>query len=107
MRWAQCKFSPLYSLSDAFSTLCDPIAGPVPGQRYLPLALAATLLTGLALRLLRYLRTPRQGIIAAADTEARPLFNLKSFAHLETAHVPGPPVPGFECGGGGGAQGQF
>lgn len=81
----------------------------------LPPALAATLagalLTGLALGLLRYLRTPRHGLTAAADTEAHPLVNLESFVQLETAHVPGPPVPGFEFGGGssggGGAQGQF
>ncbi len=81
----------------------------------LPPAVAATLagalLTGLALGLLRYLRTVRHGLTAAADAEVRPLVNLESFVQLETASVPGPPVPGFEFGGGGsgggGAQGQF
>lgn len=81
----------------------------------LPPALAATLvgalLTGLALGLLRYLRAPRHGLTAAADTEARPLVNLENFVQLEVAHVPGPPAPGYEFGGGssggGGAQGQF
>jgi hypothetical protein len=81
----------------------------------LPPALAATLagalLTGLALGLLRYLRPPRHGLTAAADTEARPPVNLETFVQLETAHMPGPPVPGYEFGGGhaggGGADGQF
>jgi len=73
--------------------------------------LAGSLLTALALGVLRYLRLPRHGLTAQADDEVRPLVNLESFVQLETAHVPAAPVPGFEFGGGssggGGAEGRF
>ncbi len=70
----------------------------------------AVLLVG-ALAALRYLRTPRHGLTAAADEDARPAFNLESFVTAQTAHVPAAPAAGFEFGGGhsggGGAEGQF
>lgn len=70
----------------------------------------AVLLLG-ALAALRYLRTPRHGLTAAADSEAVPRFNLESMIVAETAHVPVAPEVGFQFGGGesggGGAEGRF
>jgi len=70
----------------------------------------AVLLLG-ALAALRYLRTPRHGLTAAADEEAVPRFNLESMIVAETAHVPAAPEVGFQFGGGesggGGAEGRF
>lgn len=66
----------------------------------------------LALGALRYLRTPRHGLTAAADDEQRPRFNLESLVTAQTARVPAAPgAAGFEFGGGhsggGGAEGRF
>jgi hypothetical protein len=70
----------------------------------------AVLLLG-TLAALRYLRTPRHGLTAAADKEATPQFNLESLVVAETAHVPAAPEVGFQFGGGhsggGGAEGTF
>jgi hypothetical protein len=70
----------------------------------------AVLLLG-SLAALRYLRTPRHGLIAAANTEAVPRFNLESMIIAETAHIPAAPEVGFQFGGGesggGGAEGRF
>jgi hypothetical protein len=60
---------------------------------------------------LRYLRTPRHGLTAAADKEATPQFNLESLVVAQTAHVLAAPEVGFQFGGGqsggGGAEGTF
>jgi hypothetical protein len=70
----------------------------------------AVLLLG-TLAALRYLRTPRHGLTAAADKEATPQFNLESLVVAQTAHVPAAPEVGFQFGGGqsggGGAEGMF
>ncbi len=64
-----------------------------------------------ALAALRYLRTPRHGLTAAADSEATPQFNLESLVVAQTAHAPAAPEAGFQFGGGhsggGGAEGSF
>lgn len=81
----------------------------------LPPEVAATLGGGVlllgALAALRYLRTPRHGLTAAADTDAAPHFNLASLVVAQTAHAPAAPVAGFEFGGGqsggGGAEGSY
>jgi hypothetical protein len=84
-------------------------------RQLLPPEIAATvggalLLLG-ALAALRYLRTPRHGLTAAADTEAMPHFNLESLVVAQTAHVPTAPESGFEFGGGqsggGGADSSY
>jgi len=73
---------------------------------------AGLLLIALALGALRYLRTPRHGLTAAADDEATPSFNLESLVMAQTAYVPAAPAnAGFQFGGGqsggGGAESQF
>lgn len=82
----------------------------------MPPELAATLaglvLIGLSLAALRYLRTPRHGLTAAADDEATPHFNLESLVMAQTAHVPAAPTEtGFQFGGGqsggGGADSSY
>ena len=84
-------------------------------RQVLPPEIAATvggavLLLG-ALAALRYLRAPRHGLTAAADTEAAPHFNLESLVVAQTAHAPTAPAAGFEFGGGhsggGGAEGSY
>jgi hypothetical protein len=84
-------------------------------RQLLPPEIAATLggavlLLG-ALVALRYLRTPRHGLTAAADAEATPHFNLESLVVAQTAHAPSAPETGFEFGGGhsggGGAEGSY
>lgn len=60
----------------------------------------AVLLLG-TLAALRYLRTPRHGLTAAADSAAAPLFNLEALVVAETAHAPATPAEaGFQFGGG-------
>jgi hypothetical protein len=80
----------------------------------LPPEIAATLgglvlLVG-ALAALRYLRTPRHGLTAAADESTPPQFNLESMVVAQTVHVAAPEA-GYEFGGGqsggGGADGRF
>lgn len=70
----------------------------------------AVLLLG-ALAALRYLRTPRHGLTAAADTDTAPHFNLASLVVAQMAHAPAAPVAGFEFGGGqsggGGAESSY
>ncbi|TVT37670.1 hypothetical protein FNT36_21080 [Hymenobacter setariae] len=91
----------IFTLRNYRSLLPPEIAATVGG---------AVLLLG-ALAALRYLRTPRHGLTAAADAEARPYFNLESLVVAETAHAPAAPEPGFEFGGGhsggGGADSSY
>jgi hypothetical protein len=74
--------------------------------------LAGLLLLGLSLAALRYLRTPRHGLTAAANDEAAPPLNLEALLTAQTAHVPAAPVEtGFQFGGGqsggGGAESSY
>ncbi|MFD1871672.1 hypothetical protein [Hymenobacter bucti] len=70
----------------------------------------AVLLLG-SLAALRYLRTPRHGLTAAADEEAASHFNLETLVVAQTAHAPAAPEVGFEFGGGhsggSGAEGRY
>jgi hypothetical protein len=84
-------------------------------RQVLPPEIAATvggavLLLG-ALAALRYLRTPRHSLTAAADMEAMPHFNLETLVVAQTAHALAAPEAGFEFGGGhsggGGAEGSY
>ena len=74
-------------------------------------AIGGALLLAVALATLRYLRTPRHGLTAAADEDAEPHFKLETFITAQTAHAPAAPEAGFQFGGGhsggGGAEGQF
>lgn len=84
-------------------------------RQLLPPEIAATaggaVLLLCALTALRYLRTPRHGLTAAADAEATPHFNLESLVVAQTAHAPSAPEAGFEFGGGqsggGGADSSY
>jgi hypothetical protein len=91
----------LFTLRHYHSLLPPEIAATVGG---------AILLLG-ALAALRYLRTPRHGLSAAADDEARPHLNIETFITAQTAHAPAVPTAGFEFGGGhsggGGAEGSY
>ncbi|OUJ72188.1 hypothetical protein [Hymenobacter crusticola] len=73
--------------------------------------LAGVVLVTLSAGAIRYLRTPRHGLTAAADEETPPLLNLESLIVAQTASVAPPPAPGFQFGGGnsggGGATGNF
>ncbi len=81
----------------------------------LPPAVAATLagavLLAVAAATLRYLRTPRHGLTAAADDEAPPRFNLETLVVAQANGVAAAPAHGFAFGGGqsggGGANGQW
>jgi hypothetical protein len=81
----------------------------------LPPEIAATLagavLIVFAAWALRYLRTSRHGLTAAADDADKPHFNLESLVVAETAEVAAPEPAGFDFGGGasggGGATGRF
>ena len=70
----------------------------------------AVLLAG-ALAALRYLRTPRHGLTAAANGDAEPHIKLETFVTAQTAHAPAAPAASFQFGGGhsggGGAEGQY
>jgi hypothetical protein len=73
---------------------------------------AGVVLSGLALGALRYLRTARHGLTAAADDAAAPPLNLESLLVAQTAHVPAAPAEtGFQFGGGqsggGGAESSY
>jgi hypothetical protein len=91
----------LFTLRHYRSLLPPEIAATVGG---------AVLLLG-ALAALRYLRTPRHGLTAAADAAATPRFNLEAVVVAQTAHAPTAPTAGFEFGGGhsggGGAEGSY
>jgi hypothetical protein len=92
----------IFTLRQYRSLLPPEIAATVGGTVLLLGALAA----------LRYLRTPRHGLTAAADAEAHPHFNLESLVVAETAHAPAVPTEtGFQFGGGqsggGGADSSY